>query len=170
MIMMGGPVRKRKAVALEVQDKLLVRPLEQADIPSIIAIDARIAGAPKPEYWRHKLAQYVTQHDAPGEPGNGVLARAAVIDDKLVAFMIGGVRRWEFGQPASGWITSLAVDPDWQKMGIGRRLLAELLAYYREQELPEVRTIVDWVDADLLRFFHSMGFVRGPYVELQKLL
>jgi ribosomal protein S18 acetylase RimI-like enzyme len=163
-------LRNRKEAALEVHDKLVLRALRQDDIPSLIAIDGRISGVAKPEYWRRKLAHYVTDDDAVPDPGNGILTRIAEIDGKIVGFLIGEVRRWEFGQPASGWITSLAVDPDWQQLGIGRRLLAELLAFYREQSLPEVRTIVEWVDADLLRFFHSMGFMGGPYVELQKLL
>ena len=163
-------MRKRKAVNLEVHDKLVLRAFTQADIPSLIAIDAKTSGVPKHEYWRRKLMPYVMVNDASAETETCFLTRAAEIDGKLVGFLIGEIRQWEFGQTACGWITALGVDPQWQKLGIGRRLLAELLDYYRERDMPDVRTIVELLDADLLRFFHSMGFVRGPYVELQKLL
>ena len=164
-------MRKRKAVSLvEVHDKLVLRAFTHADIPSLIAIDTKNTGVAKPEYWRRKLAPYVVAYEASADAGGNFLTRAAEIDGNLVGFLIGEIRQWEFGQTACGWITALGVDPQWQKLGIGRRLLAELLDYYREQSMPDVRTIVELLDADLLRFFHSMGFVRGPYVELQKLL
>jgi len=112
----------------------------------------------------------VSQSPAGPDAENGVLARVAEMEGEVVGFMIGEIRRWEFGQPFCGWITALGTDPDHQRLGIGRRLLAELLDYYRDKDLREIRTIVEWPDGDLLKFFHSMGFVRGPFVELQKSL
>jgi len=154
----------------EQEGKLVLRPLRESDIPSIITIDERTSGRAKPEYWRSKLTGYLLQNPAGRDAEDGVLARIAEIDGEVVGFMIGEIRRWEFGQPFCGWITALGTDPDHQRLGIGRRLLAELLDYYRDKELREIRTIVEWPDGDLLKFFHSMGFVHGPFVELQKSL
>jgi len=163
-------LRRQKPAIQEQEGKLVLRPLRDADISSIIAIDERTSGRAKPEYWRSKLAQYLTQSPAGADAEDGVLARVAEMDGEVVGFMIGEIRRWEFGQPFSGWITALGTDPDHQRLGVGRRLLAELLDYYRDKQLQEIRTIVEWPDGDLLKFFHSMGFVRGPFVELQKTL
>ena len=121
-------------------------------------------------YWRSKLCRFLLQSPASPEAEERLLARVAEVDGEVVGFVIGEIRRWEFGQPFCGWITAMGTDPEHQRWGIGRRLLAELLDYYREKDLREIRTIVEWSDGDLLKFFHSMGFVRGPFVELQKSL
>ena len=163
-------MRRQKPALLESEAKLLLRPLCEADIPSIIAIDEQTSGRSKPEYWRSKLTRYLLQNRFNLDTDNSVLARVAEKDGEVVGFVIGEIRRWEFGQPFCGWITALGTNPNYQRLGIGRRLLAELLDYYRDKELREIRTIVEWSDGDLLKFFHSMGFVRGPFVELQKTL
>lgn len=166
----GGGLRKRKPAVVESESELLLRTLREEDIPGIIAIDQTISGRAKPEYWRHKLTRYISESKPDAGSDLGYLARVAEIDGEVVGFMIGDIRRWEFGQPSSAWITALGVDPNYQGRGVARRLLAEMLNYYRENGLQEVRTIVEWPDGDLLKFFHSMGFVRGPFVELQKWL
>jgi ribosomal protein S18 acetylase RimI-like enzyme len=163
-------LRRQKPAILEQEEKLVLRPLRASDIASIITIDEQTSGRAKPEYWHSKLTRYLLQNPAGSDAEDGVLARVAEMDGEVVGFMIGEIRRWEFGQPFCGWITALGTDPGYQRLGIGRRLLAELLEYYRDKELREIRTIVEWPDGDLLKFFHSMGFVRGPFVELQKSL
>ena len=162
--------RPQSATLLNEEKSLALRPLCEADIPSIIAIDERISGKAKPEYWRSKLTHLLLENQLHPDAENCVLARVAEMDGEVAGFMIGEIRRWEFGQPFCGWITALGTDPAHQGLGIGRRLLAELLDYYSEKDLREIRTIVEWADGDLLKFFHSMGFVRGPFVELQKTL
>ena len=155
---------------VESESELQLRSLREEDIPGIIAIDHTISGRAKPEYWHRKLTRYISESKPDANSDTGYLARVAEIDGEVVGFMIGDIRRWEFGQPSSAWITALGVDPNYQGHGVARRLLAEMLNYYRENGLQEVRTIVEWPDGDLLKFFHSMGFVRGPFVELQKWL
>ena len=163
-------MRRQNPAALESETKLLLRPLREADIASIITLDERISGKAKPEYWRSKLTQFLLENQFHPDAENCVLARVAEREGEVVGFMIGEIRRWEFGLPYCGWITALGTDPVHQRLGIGRRLLAELLDHYRQKGIQEVRTIVEWADGDILSFFHSMGFVRGPFVELQKTL
>ncbi|MBI4463891.1 MAG: GNAT family N-acetyltransferase [Acidobacteria bacterium] len=163
-------MKKQKTALVESDVKLLVRPLRESDFPSIVAIDEQTSGRAKPEYWHRKLSYYLAENKSSAEAEELSLARVAELDGEVVGFMIGDIRRWEFGQPSCGWVTALGVHPDCQRLGIGRRLLAELLDYYRQKGLQEVSTIVEWADGDLLKFFHSMGFIRGPFVELQKTL
>ena len=163
-------MQKQRATLAENEVRLQVRPLQESDISSIVAIDEQTSGRAKPEYWRNKLTQYLLGKGLDTEADSSILARVAEVDGEVVGFLIGEIRRWEFGQPFCGWITALGVDPNHQSLGIGRRLLAEFLDHYRDNGLQEVRTIVEWSDGDLLKFFHSMGFIRGPFVELQKSL
>ena len=163
-------MRKRPPAFVESENNLLLRPLREHDVPCIVAIDHAISGKEKPEYWNHKLTRYMLENQSDADAATGYLARVAEIDGEVVGFMIGEIRRWEFGQPSSAWITALGVDPNYKGRGVARRLLAETLNSLREEGFQEVRTIVEWTDGDLLKFFHSMGFLRGPFVELQKWL
>lgn len=163
---------------LKRKTNILIRPLTAEDIDAIIQIDAKVMGEAKPEYWRRKLALYLAQHDieaitAATQYFSGIdpqLARVAEVNGRVVGFMIGEIRSWEFRQPPTGWITALAVDPNHRRQGFARRLLAEMLDYFREKGIENVCTMVEWSDGDVLSFFTAMGFDRGPFIELEKKL
>lgn len=142
---------------------VLTRSPRAEDVEAIIALDARVTGEAKPEFWRRKLGlgSALPVGDAP-------LARVAEVNGRIVGVLVGEVRSWEFHLPPTGWITVLMVDPDYRRQGIGRRLLAEALEHFRERGLRSVRTVVGWADGDVLSFFTAMGFDRGPFIELEK--
>ena len=68
-----------------------IRPAQASDLTAISALDARLTGSDKPDYWREMLAP--ERHFLVAETGKGALA----------GFIAGEVRAWEFGQPAAGW-------------------------------------------------------------------
>ncbi|HSP06547.1 MAG TPA: GNAT family N-acetyltransferase [Acidobacteriota bacterium] len=142
----------------------LVRPVEDSDVDGIIAIDAKVAGGEsKPEYWQRKLAQITAG-------ANGHLGLIAERNGKILGFMLGEVRSWEFRQPPTGWITALGTDPAHRREGVARRLIAEMIDIFRSRGLENVRTMVEWADGEVLSFFTAMGFDRGPFIELEKKL
>jgi len=124
-----------------------------------------VTGEAKSEFWRRKLGVGSTFL-----MGDQPLARVAEVGGRIVGVVIGEIRSWEFHLPPTGWITVLMVDPDYRRQGIGRRLLAEALDYFRERGVRSVRTMVGWSDGDVLSFFTAMGFDRGPFIELEKAL
>lgn len=159
--------------------EITVRALTAEDIDTIIKINAKVRDEAKPEYWQRKLALYLARqdHEAIIEAANhylsGVdprLAYVAEVRGRVVGFIIGEIRSWEFRQPPTGWITAMVVNPDYQRKGIGRRLVAEVLDYFREKGIENVRTMVAWSDGEMLSFFTAMGFDRGPFIELEKKL
>ena len=139
------------------------------DIESIIAIDAKAVGEAKPEYWRHKLSPNLSARNSKSI-GASQLALVAQVNSRVAGFMIAEIRSWEFRQPQTGWITALAVDLNYRRQSVARRLLAEALEYFRERKLENVRTMVEWSDGEVLSFFTAMGFDRGPFIELEKKL
>ncbi len=145
---MGRSGTKRTAV--------IVRPLRADDVDAVIALDAKVTGDAKPEFWRRKVG--------------AELARVAESEGRILGVVIGEIRSWEFRLPPTGWITVLMVDPEYRRRGIGRRLLAEALEYFRARGLQSVRTMVGWSDGEMLSFFTAMGFDRGPLIELEKAL
>lgn len=141
-----------------------VREVEPSDTDAIAAMDAKVAGDSKPEYWQRRLAQITS-----GANGHlGLVAEGK--NGRVLGFMLGEVRSWEFRQPPTGWITALGTDPDCRREGIARRLLAEMLDTFRSRGLENVRTMVEWSDGEVLSFFTAMGFDRGPFIELEKKL
>lgn len=162
---------KRENLRKKASEELIVRPITDRDIDRIIEIDIRVTSEPKPDYWYRKLSLYLK--------GGGEywvfnvdrnLAKVAEIKGEVVGFMLGDIRSWEFGQAMAGWITDVGVDPNYQRSGIGRRLLAEFLDYFRQKELKSVRTTVEWADGDIINFFNTMGFERGSFIQLEKRL
>lgn len=100
-----------------------------------------------------ETAVYQLQH---GEP---LLNLGAEIDGRLVGFMFGEIKLWEFGQAEkSGWVIVLGVDREFQGMGVGNKMGAMLLSHFQKKNVKKIRTLVDWYEGDLISYFKSLGF------------
>ena len=133
-----------------------IRPAQASDLPSISALDARLTGSDKPDYWRERLAP--DRHFLVAETARGALA----------GVIAGEVRAWEFGQPAAGWVFAIQVDPKTRLKGVGSALFEALAARFKEQGVTRVRTLVDRKDHLILSFFRAQGMVAGPSLQLDK--
>jgi len=133
-----------------------IRPAQPSDLPAISALDARLTGSDKPDYWREMLAP--ERHFLVAETGKGTLA----------GFIVGEVRAWEFGQPAAGWVFAIQVDPKTRLKGVGSALFEALAARFKAQGVTRVRTLVDRKDHLILSFFRAQGMVAGPSLQLDK--
>ena len=133
-----------------------IRPAQAPDLPAISALDARLTGSDKPDYWREMLGP--DRHFLVAETGKGALA----------GFIAGEVRAWEFGQPAAGWVFAIQVDPKTRLKGVGTALFEALAARFRAQGVTRVRTLVDRKDHLILSFFRAQGMVAGPSLQLDK--
>jgi len=99
------------------------------------------------------------------DPPTGIVAQ---LDDKVIGFILGEVSGWEFGVPASvGWIDTIGVDPEYQKRGVAKALMDELIKNFRTAGVKNIYTLVNWSDWDLLQFFRRMGFTRGDMINLE---
>ena len=86
---------------------------------------------------------------------------------RVLGYLGGEVRSWEFGSEPAGWIFALGVDPRALHHGLGRLLLDAAVARFAELGVRTVRTMVRRDDVSVLSFFRSGRFVAGPYVELE---
>jgi GNAT superfamily N-acetyltransferase len=135
-----------------------IRPLTRDDVDSLVGIVAGIGRASPPGEAdaRSYLRETVERHIDRNEP---LMNIAAELDGKLVGFVIGEVRAWEFGQKEkTGWIKVLGVDPEFQGKGVGRKLGQALLDNFRASGITSVRTLVNWYEGDLLSYFRTLGF------------
>ena len=142
-----------------------IRPARDADIQAVIALDERITGVAKADYW-HDLFQGVA-----GRPPHGLGDRFFLVAEagsRVLGFIIGEVRAWEFGSEPCGWVFAVSVDPEARLGGIGERLLAAIEDSFRGAGVAKIRTMLSRDNQLLMSFFRSEGLSAGPYIQLEK--
>jgi GNAT superfamily N-acetyltransferase len=131
-----------------------IRPVQAPDLPAISALDARLTGAAKPDYWREMLTP--GRHFLLAESERGALA----------GFIAGEIRAWEFGQPPAGWVFAIQIEPRLRLKGVGTALFEALVGRFKAEGVRRVRTLVDRKDHLILSFFRAQGMVAGPSLQL----
>jgi GNAT superfamily N-acetyltransferase len=149
------------ARSLAPPDPLGVRPVRRGDLPQVIAIDATVTGLEKSEYWRSIYRRYGDS----GHPERQFLVAHA--GERVVGFVIGEVRDWEFGSPPCGWVFAIDVEPESRQAGIGARLLKAICAGFRRAGVRKVRTMLGRDNTLILSFFRSQGMMAGPFIPLE---
>lgn len=145
-----------------------VRLLTRDDLEEILKIEQRIEGDrhfsenERLEYMK-ETAVYHLEH------GDPLMNLGAVVEGRLVGFVLAEMRLWEFGRSErTGWIKILGIDPAFQGRGVGRRLGETLLDHFKRKKIRKVRTLVDWYEGDLISYFKSMGFNILNMIPLEK--
>jgi GNAT superfamily N-acetyltransferase len=144
-----------------------VRRVRAGDIAAVIALDERVTGLAKPDYWRDVFDRYGERRlderfFLVAEPA------AASGGPSIVGFIIGEVRAWEFGSGPCGWVFALSVEPRTRLHGIGRALFEAIAAEFRKAGVGKMRTMVARDNRLHLMFFRSEGMMAGPYIQLEK--
>jgi GNAT superfamily N-acetyltransferase len=163
----GALAMDKKTRAMKVNAAIQVRRVQAADIPQIIALDAQVTKLPKADYWDDVFSRYGKRR--PHErfflvaelPAEGVRPR-------VVGFIIGEIRAWEFGSTPCGWIFALSVEPEMRLRNIGTALFEAIAGKFKKEGISKMRTMVA-SDARLpLLFFRGEGMMAGPYIQLEK--
>ena len=135
------------------RDRIPVRSLAESDLHALVTIDRRITGRDRVEYFQRKLADALAESEVR-------VSLVAELDGVPVAFIMARVDLGEFGRvETTAVIDTIGVDPDYQKRGVGRALISQLLTNLVTLRVEKVRTEVDWQDHDLLAFLDSNGFL-----------
>jgi ribosomal protein S18 acetylase RimI-like enzyme len=134
-----------------------IRPAQASDLAGVSALDARLTGSRKPDYWQSMLGA-PERHFLVAETDKGALA----------GFIAGEVRAWEFGQPAAGWVFAIQIEPRLRLKGVGTALYEALVERFKVAGVTRVRTLVDRKDHLILSFFRAQGMVAGPSLQLDK--
>ena len=137
-----------------------VRKMTQRDLDDVVAIDTKVLGKSRWDYWLMKMS--LAEQRLP------IDSLVAEMDGKVVGFILGDASGYEYDVPENiGWIDTIGVDPDYQRQGIAQMLMKELIANLKKVGVDTVYTMVDWQDWDLLKFFHAFGFEKGPLINLK---
>jgi ribosomal protein S18 acetylase RimI-like enzyme len=139
---------------------ITVRRMRTQDAEVVLRIDEKITGTPHEAQWESRIIDQLTR--------NPLGCLVAEIEGKVVGFIFGEIRGWEFAIPKSGWIEIVGVDPEYQGRGISRILIEKLNVYFRNHNIGRVMTMVTWNDGGLVSFFRAMGFERSDFIILEK--
>jgi ribosomal protein S18 acetylase RimI-like enzyme len=154
----------------EASAQITVRSLAIDDIPNILRIESKIEkemGIEESEQMKY-LKETANYNIAQGDP---LMSLGAEVDGKLVGFIIGEIKLWEFGKgEKTGWIKALGVDPQFQGKGVGKALGERLLDHFKRRGIKRVRTLVEWYAGDLISYFKSLGFDILNMIPLEKKL
>ena len=139
-----------------------IRRAGAADVPAIIRLDEATTGQSKPDYWRDMLALFSS------EAADRRAFLVAELEGRVVGFITGEIRAFEFGAEPRGWVFAVAVDPDIRVNSVGTRLFDELCAIFQRAGVDKVSTLIER-DSDLvLAFFRSQGMIFGRYIQMEK--
>ena len=144
---------------------LQIRRARSADIDHVIALDARITGLAKPDYWLDVFERYGQRRL---EERIFLVAESDQHPETILGYVVGEVRAWEFGSTPCGWVIALSVDPDARLQHIGERLFEAITEAFRHAGVDKLRTMVERDNPLHMTFFRSEGMMAGPYIQLEK--
>jgi ribosomal protein S18 acetylase RimI-like enzyme len=128
-----------------------VRPLDELDISSVVAIDEKVTGTYRPDFWERRITYHLRK-----DPEGSFVAEW---QGDVIGFMLGEIRTGEFGlEEPTGWIEIVGVDPEHRGKRIGREMAEAVFSHFRRQGAVTVRTLVDEKMTELGSFFESLGF------------
>ena len=158
-----------------------IRPYQDSDLETIIEFSLR-AWEPIFDSFRHVLGDpiFARLHQPDWRTAQAEAVRESCTSDERDVFVaVNGDRPVGFSAVAlnafherMGVIDIIAVDPDYQRRGIARRLIAESIAHMRDYgvDIAAVGTGSDSGHAPARAVYESEGFTALPGVRYLKLL
>jgi ribosomal protein S18 acetylase RimI-like enzyme len=135
-----------------------VRSLTAQDLDAAVALDRRITGTLRRDYFEKRLAAALRHPERH-------LQLAVASPSGLVGFMVARTALGEYGRVArAAVLEAVGVDPQAHGTGIGRRLTSALEERLRARDVQLLVTQVDWRNHPMLKFLAGAGFTLAPRV------
>lgn len=146
------------------KETVSVRALETTDLDAVVAIDERLTGQTRKDYWRTRFDVAALR-----PPWMSAIAE---LDGRVVGFLFGWVGESEFGIAVpTAWVDLVGVEPAYRGRGVAAALLDRFVEGGRElRAIRKVATLIDLDQADVREFFVRRGFRHGPMVQLERTL
>ena len=141
------------------QHDITVVAADAADLAEIIALDARITGFSRADFWKDLFRQLETS-----ETLCVLVAKSA---GKIIGYALGEVRSWPVRAPACGWLYAIGVEKEHRLHKSASALMTELISKFKKSGVGTIRTVIDVDDNLLMSFLRSFGMTAGPFVELE---
>ena len=142
--------------------KVNIRRMERGDIDAVLALDKEIGRGKSSITYRDMIA------NDPGGPLD--LSFVAEADSRVVGCILARLAYVYIPFTELCLIHGIVVAPDYQRHGIGSRLVNELLSHCQDEEINTVRALVGERDTELRQFIEHLGFRRSTIVNYDKTL
>lgn len=143
-------------------DKMIIRPLEQADLAAVIAIDTATAERARNGFFERRFAA------AAKDPKRFVYV-GATDNGALKGFALVNILAGEYGTAEEiAVLDAIGVEPAAQGQGIGQALLSRIDEAMRDRNIHEMRTQTAWTSHELLGFLEAAGFELAPWLVLSR--
>ena len=134
-----------------------IRPYEESDEPEVVALWNRVFPDDPPRNAPERVIRQKLEVQRE-------LFLVGLEDGRLVATVLGGY------DGHRGWIYHLAVDPDHQRRGYGRRLLEAAEARLRALGCPKINLQVRADNESVVAFYRRAGYAIEERVSLGKVV
>lgn len=144
-------------------ETLHIRPLGQADLDAVVALDRVLSGRSRRGFFARRLGQLARAPE-------GFAALAAERDGRFAGFALARIYEGEFGTTShEAALDAIGVDLALARQhGVGRVLIDRLAAELARRGIGELATQVDWTEYGLLGFFARSGFALAPRMVLER--
>ena len=143
-----------------------IRLMKADDFDAVVAIDANVLKASRPEYYKLKFEKLFQSKD--------YLPASLVAEEEngtVVGFVMGELYIGEYGiSKEKATLDTIGVDPNCQHRGIGKQLIDEFMDHLRTLGVQKINTLVDWNDSKLIRFFSANQFSPSKTINLERSL
>lgn len=142
------------------KERIIVRKLAKNDVDDLLRIEEALGGGVCDDI-RNSIIEYL-------DSSNYLTNLGAELDGRLIGFIIGELKLWEFGEKRPvGWVKELGVDPEFQGRGVGAALGRELMRFFSSRGVSIVKTLVEWDSGDVISYFRALGFKKGSQIVLE---
>ncbi|MDH5695992.1 MAG: GNAT family N-acetyltransferase [Dehalococcoidia bacterium] len=147
-------------MSLREQGTVNIRRMLRRDIDAVLALGKKISGGRDLLSYRDMASSDV------GGPFD--LSFVYEVDDKMVGFVLARLAYLMIPFTEVCIIHGMVVDPDYQRRGIGNKLLNVVLDYCHAEGINTIRTLVEEGNNELRRFVERLGFRRSHITNYDK--
>jgi ribosomal protein S18 acetylase RimI-like enzyme len=131
-----------------------IRLLKDKDFHEVVRIDEKVLNLSRQDYYEQRFEKLFQS----GE----YLPTSLVAEDEngtVVGFIMGELYIGQFGISNEGAVVdTVGVDPDFQRQGIGEKLMDEFITHLKALEVRKINTLVNKSDTQMMRYFNDNRF------------
>ncbi len=131
-----------------------IRLMEAKDFEAVVKIDEYVLKKSRREYFEQKFELLF-------KSGEFLPTSFVALNEKdsAVGFLVGTLYIGDYGISRDGaTIDAIGVDPDYQRQGIGEKLMDEFIFHLRQLEVTKINTLVEKNDIQMMNYFDANQF------------